>query len=199
MSASRTGIFQNRGTFVLILAIAVGFGIEMATKSVGNNDALLKLGALPDNGQLRGEFWRVATYSFLHFNWLHLLLNVGLLFWIGRIVEQQIGTGRGALIYFVSVLCSAAVILLVHNWHPKEGATVGASGGVFGLLASALIISYRQNGDVRLRRRLWIVLAAHTAIALGTGAFPRTACISGLVDSMLIDGVVPDSGTLCPP
>ena len=33
----------------------------------------------------------------------------------------------------------------------------------------------------------------------GTGAFPRTACISGLVDSMLIDGVVPDSGTLCPP
>jgi len=49
----------------------------------------LKLGALPDNGQLRGEFWRIATYSFLHFNWLHLLLNVGLLLWIGRIVEQK--------------------------------------------------------------------------------------------------------------
>ncbi len=157
---------KNRGTLVLILAIAVGFGIEIATNSVGNNDALLKLGALPDNGQLRGEFWRVATYSFLHFNWLHLLLNVGLLFWIGRIVEQQIGTGRGALIYFVSVLCSAAVILLVHIWHPKEGATVGASGGVFGLLASALLISYRQNGDVRLRMRLWIVLVAGFAVSL---------------------------------
>jgi len=157
---------KNRGTLVLILAIAVGFGIEIATNAVGNDDALLKLGALPDNGQLRGEFWRVATYSFLHFNWLHLLLNVGLLFWIGRIVEQQIGTGRGALIYFVSVLCSAAAILLVHNWHPKEGATVGASGGVFGLLASALIISYRQNGDVRLRTRLWIVLVAGFAVSL---------------------------------
>jgi membrane associated rhomboid family serine protease len=165
-SPSRTGVFQNRGTLVLILTIAVGFGIEIATNSVGNNDALLKLGALPDNGQLRGEFWRVATYSFLHFNWLHLLLNVGLLFWIGRIVEQQIGTGRGALIYFVSVLCSAAVILLVHNWHPKEGATVGASGGVFGLLGAALIISYRQNGDDRLRRRLWIVLAAGFGVSL---------------------------------
>jgi membrane associated rhomboid family serine protease len=165
-SPSRTGVFQNRGTLVLILAIAVGFGIEIATNSVGNNDALLKLGALPDNGQLRDEFWRVATYSFLHFNWLHLLLNVGLLFWIGRIVEQQIGTGRGALIYFVSVLCSAAVILLVHNWHPKEGATVGASGGVFGLLGAALIISYRQNGDDRLRRRVWIVLAAGFGVSL---------------------------------
>jgi membrane associated rhomboid family serine protease len=166
MSATRTGILQNRGTIWLIIAIAVAFGIEMATNSVGNDDALLKLGALPDNGQLHGEFWRVATYSFLHFNWLHLLLNVGLLFWVGRIVEQQIGTGQGALIYFVSVFCSAAAILLVHNWHPKEGATVGASGGVFGLLGAALIISYRQNAEARLKMRLWIVLVTGFAVSL---------------------------------
>jgi len=165
-SPSRTGVFQNRGTFILILAIAAGFGIEIATNSVGNDDALLKLGALPDNGQLNGEVWRIATYSFLHFNWLHLLLNVGLLFWIGRIIEQQLGTGRGALIYFVSVICSAAVILLVHNWHPKQGGTVGASGGVFGLLGAALIISYRQNGERRLQKWLWIVLLAGFSVSL---------------------------------
>jgi membrane associated rhomboid family serine protease len=157
---------RNRGTLVLILAIAVCFGIEIATNSIGNDVALLKLGALPDDGQLHREVWRIATYSFLHFNWLHLLLNVGLLFWVGRIVEQQVGTGRGALIYFVSTLWSAAVILLVHNWHPKEGATVGASGGVFGLLGAALIISYRQNAEPRLKMRLWIVLAAGFAVSL---------------------------------
>jgi len=123
MSPSRTDIFHNRGTVWLIVAVAIAFGIEVATSSVGNNDALLKLGALPDDGQLRGQFWRIATYSFLHFNWLHLFLNVGLLFWIGRIVEQQVGTRRGALIYFASVLCSAAVILLVHNWHPNPAAS----------------------------------------------------------------------------
>ena len=165
-SPSRTGVFQNRGTFILILAIAAGFGIEIATNSVGNDDALLKLGALPDNGQLRGEVWRFATYSFLHFNWLHLVLNVGLLFWIGRIVEQEVGAGQGALIYFVSVICSAAVILLMHNWHPKQGGTVGASGGVFGLLGAALIISYRQNGGRRLQKWLWIVLLAGFGVSL---------------------------------
>jgi membrane associated rhomboid family serine protease len=159
-------IDKIHGTIWLIIAIAVAFGIEVATNNVGNDTALLKLGALPDNGQLHGEFWRVATYSFLHFNWLHLLLNVGLLFWIGQIVEQQIGTGQGALLYFVSVLCSAAVILLVHNWHPKEGATVGASGGVFGLLGAALIIFYRQNGEPRLKMRVWIVLAAGFGVSL---------------------------------
>ena len=159
-------IRDSYGTILLILAIAIGFGIEIAMNSVGNDDALLKLGALPDNGQLHGEVWRIAIYSFLHFNWVHLLLNVGLLLWIGRIVERQVGTGRGALIYFASVVCSAAVILLVHNWHPKEGATVGASGGVFGLLGAALIISYRQNGHDRLRRSLWIVLAAGFGVSL---------------------------------
>src|SRR5437879_8496888 len=144
----------RRGTIALIVAIVIGFGIELATNSIGNDAALLTLGALPDDGQIHGEYWRIATYSFLHFNWLHLLLNVGLLFWVGRIVERQIGTARGALIYFVSVLCSAAVILLVHNWHPKEGATVGASGGVFGVLGAGVIISCRQHGDDRLRRSL---------------------------------------------
>jgi len=157
---------MKSGTNVLIVALLIAFGIELATRSIGNDGALLRLGALPDNGQLKGEFWRIATYSFLHFNWLHLCLNVGLLFWVGRVVEQQVGITRGALIYFVSVLCSAVVILCVHSWHPKEGATVGASGGVFGLLGAALIISYRQRSDERLRRSLWIVLAVGFAVSL---------------------------------
>jgi membrane associated rhomboid family serine protease len=152
-------------TIWLIVAIAIGFGIEHATNSVGNDTALLKLGALPDDGRLQGEVWRIATYSFLHFNWLHLLLNIGLLFWIGRIVERQAGTGQAALIYFVSVVTSAVVILVVHDLHPKVGATVGASGGLFGLLGASLIIAYRRNDNARFRMWLWIMLLAGFAIS----------------------------------
>jgi membrane associated rhomboid family serine protease len=156
---------RNRGTILLIVAIAIGFGIELIANSAGNDAALLKLGALPDDGRLHGEVWRVVTYSFLHFNWLHLLLNVGLLFWIGRIVEKQIGAGQAALIYFASVVSSAIVILLVHYFHPKFGATVGASGGVFGLLGASLVIAYRRNDDPRFRMWLWIVLLTGFAIS----------------------------------
>jgi rhomboid protease GluP len=175
---------MKHGTLVLVAAIAIGFGIEFATNSVGNDAALLNLGALPDNGQLHGEFWRIATYSFLHFNWLHLLLNIGFLWWIGRIVEKQIGTKRGALIYFVSVLFSAAIILLAHNLYPKEGATVGASGGVFGVLGAALTISYRENGSERLRKWLWVVLA----IGFGVSLLPDISMaghIGGIIGGVL--------------
>ena len=154
------------GRLVLILALLIGFVIEVATNSVGSDASLLRLGALPDNGQLHGQFWRLLTYSFLHFSWLHLIINAGLLFWIGEIVESRLGTAQAATIYFVSVLCSAAVILLVHNWHPKPGATIGASGGIFGLLGAGLVISYPQHAHKRLRRWIWIVLIAGLGISL---------------------------------
>src|SRR5213075_2465162 len=99
-------------------------------------------------------------YTTLFRSSLHLVLNVGLLFWIGRIVERQAGTGQAALIYFVSVVTSAVVILVVHYLHPKLGATVGASGGLFGLLGASLVIAYRRNDNPRFRMWLWIVLFA---------------------------------------
>jgi membrane associated rhomboid family serine protease len=185
MSTSRTGTFQNPGTALLIVAIAIGFGIELATNSIGNETALLKLGALPDDGQLHRDFWRIATYSFLHFDWLHLLLNVGLLWWIGRVVEKQAGLGRGALIYLVSVICSAVIILFWHHMNPKPGATVGASGGVFGLLGAALIISYRRRGDNTWKRWLWIALA----VGFGASLLPdisMTGHIGGIIGGVLM-------------
>jgi pimeloyl-ACP methyl ester carboxylesterase len=33
----------------------------------------------------------------------------------------------------------------------------------------------------------------------GTGAYPRTPCVRSAVDAMLVDGVIPQPGTLCPP
>jgi rhomboid protease GluP len=154
------------GRLVLVLTLLICFLFEVVTNSVGSDVSLWWLGALPDNGQLHGQFWRLLTYSFLHFSWLHLLVNVGLLFWIGRIVESRVGTAQAGLIYFVSVFFSAAVILLVHKWHPKPGATVGASGGLFGLLGAALVISYRQDAHQELRRWIWIALMAGLGISL---------------------------------
>ena len=184
---------MKRGTVWLIIAIVIGFGIELATNSVGNDNALLRLGALPDDGELHGEFWRLATYSFLHFSWVHLTLNLSLLWWIGRIVEQQIGTARGAPVYFVSVLLSAGVILLVHNWNPKEGVTVGASGGVFGLLGAALVISYRRNTSEQLRKWLWLVLLIAFAVSF-LPDISMSGHIGGIIGGIIVASLLKAQG-----
>src|SRR6476660_7025633 len=109
----------RRWTMVLVFVLVAVFGLELATHSVGNDDALLKLGALPDNGELQGQYWRLATYSFLHFNGVHLLVNASLLFWIGGMLERRMGASLTGAIYLCSVLSSALMILLVHSWHPR--------------------------------------------------------------------------------
>ena len=178
------------GTITLVVALLVVFGMELATHSVGNESALLKLGALPENGALHGQYWRVTTYSFLHFNGAHLLVNVLLLFWIGGIVESWVGIAYAAAIYFSSVLSSAAVILLLHNLHPKPGATVGASGGIFGLLVAALIISHRHSSGTpdrerRLRTWLWIAFLAGMGISFLPG-ISMAGHVGGLIGGTLL-------------
>jgi len=157
-------------TIVLVLALLGVFGLELATHSVGNDSALLKLGALPDDGDLHGQYWRFATYSFLHFDGVHLLVNALLLFWIAGILEKRMGIALTGAIYLCSVLSSAFVILLVHSWYPKSGATVGASGGMFGLVGAAIVISYRDTEFIgeasRLRTWLWLVLLIGFTISL---------------------------------
>jgi len=183
---------DSPGSIVLVVALAGVFGVEIATHSVGNDASLLKLGALPDNGELNGQYWRFATYSFLHFNWAHLLVNTLLLLWVGRILERGVGTSLTGAIYACSVLSSATVILLVHSWYPKAGATVGASGGIFGLLGAALVVSYRDAGFFgqasRLRRRLWLALL----IGLGISFLPKISMaghIGGLIGGPLLASV----------
>src|SRR5437879_1734850 len=183
----------RRGTIVLVLALLGVFGLELATHSVGNDSALLKLGALPDDGDLHGQYWRFATYSFLHFNGVHLLVNLLLLFWIAGILETRAGPALTGVIYLCSVVSSAVVILLVHSWHPKTGATVGASGGMFGLVAATLILSYRRPEFIGQASRLRTWLCLILFIGLAVSLLPEISMaghIGGFVGGALVATVL---------
>jgi membrane associated rhomboid family serine protease len=129
---SSTETTSAPGTTILAAILLIIFGIEIATHRVGNEYALLEMGALPADAQLHGEYWRILTYSFLHLNWNHILLNLALFLWVGRIVERRVGIGRGALIYFTSVILGAVAILVKYSISPGQGSAVGASAGIFG-------------------------------------------------------------------
>jgi len=119
-------------TFALMFILSVLFAIEIATHPMGNELALLKMGALPTNGQLNGEYWRIVTYSLLHLNWQHFILNLAALWWLDRLAERRVGSIQLALIYGASILLSGIAILIWHGVYPGTGSAVGASGGIFG-------------------------------------------------------------------
>jgi membrane associated rhomboid family serine protease len=79
--------------------------------------------------------WQVVTYSFLHGSTMHLVFNMLALYMFGSDIERVFGQRRMLAYYFVCVVTAAVAQLGVAALtHSPPYPTVGASGGVFGLL-----------------------------------------------------------------
>ncbi len=79
--------------------------------------------------------WQLVTYSFLHGNLMHLAFNMLALYMFGSDIERVFGQRRYASYYFICVIAAAVAQLLVSSLtNSPPYPTVGASGGVFGLL-----------------------------------------------------------------
>ena len=78
--------------------------------------------------------WQLVTYAFLHGSMLHLLFNMFALYMFGGAIEQVFGPRRYLAYYLVCVVSAALTQLLVAMLTGGFYPTVGASGGVFGLL-----------------------------------------------------------------
>ena len=78
--------------------------------------------------------WQLLTYALLHGGLLHLAFNMYGLWMFGSELERLWGPRRLLQYYVVSVLVAGAVQLLVASDAPVPYPTVGASGGLFGLL-----------------------------------------------------------------
>ena len=79
--------------------------------------------------------WQIVTYSFLHGNLAHLLFNMLALYMFGSDIERVFGARRFVTYYFICVVSAALMQLIVSSAGDMPPyPTVGASGGVFGLL-----------------------------------------------------------------
>jgi membrane associated rhomboid family serine protease len=83
----------------------------------------------------RFEPWQLVTYAFLHGGFMHIFFNMLGLYMFGSEVERLFGSRFYAAYYFGCVVSAALCHLVITGWmgvspHP----TVGASGGVYGLL-----------------------------------------------------------------
>lgn len=103
--------------------------------------ALWPLGENPvpvRGGYLMVSFWpwQLITYGFLHGNFTHLFFNMYALWMFGAQVENQWGSRAFGVFYLVCVIGAAIVQLTVLKIESSNVgvATIGASGGVFGVL-----------------------------------------------------------------
>src|SRR5688500_5130652 len=94
----------------------------------------------------RFELWQLITYAFLHGSFTHIFFNMLALYMFGGEIERHFGSRFYAAYYFVAVVSAAVTHLVVTSWLGGPPVpTVGASGGVYGLLlAFALYFPHRR-------------------------------------------------------
>ena len=134
--------------------------------------ALWPLGASQMDPRVGFAPWQLVTYAFLHGGLWHVAFNMFALYMFGGPIERVFGTRRFLLYYFVCVVSAAltqlAVAAVLGGLYP----TIGASGGVFGLLLAYGL--YFPNNRVMLifppipmPARVFVVLYAALELFLG--------------------------------
>ena len=87
--------------------------------------------------------WQLATYTFLHGGFMHILFNMLALWMFGREIEEVWGRQRFMRFYFICAIGAGICILLANYLIPSgrpDIPTIGASGAVFGvMLVSAML------------------------------------------------------------
>ena len=88
--------------------------------------------------------WQIGSYGFLHGGLMHLAFNMYGLWLFGSELERVWGARRFAIFYAASVGVAALTQLVVTAWLGSGAPTVGASGGLFGLLIGFAMVFPRR-------------------------------------------------------
>jgi membrane associated rhomboid family serine protease len=134
--------------------------------------------------------WQVITYAFLHGGLSHLVFNMFGLFMFGAELERVWGAKRLLVFYFASVLVAALTQLLVAAWSGSPNPTVGASGGLFGLLVGfAMLFPHRRIVPLipPIPMPAWLFVVLYGVIELFLGV---TGSMSGVAHFAHLGGIL---------
>jgi len=110
---------------------------------------------------VNGEYGRVLWAMFLHSGVPHIFNNMLILFFMGAMIEREIGHVWFALLYFLSGIGGNLVSLYVKAGSYDISGSIGASGAVFGLdgVLLAMVLLYgRKMANVTPVRVIAMIL-----------------------------------------
>ena len=128
--------------------------------------------------------WQLLTYAFLHANLMHVGFNMLALVMFGSPLEYTWGNRRYLAYYLVCVVGAGLCQLLVAAWLSGQGyayPTIGASGGVFGLLFAYGLLFPNQRvmlliPPIPMKARTLVIVYGALELLLGaSGLHPGVA------------------------
>lgn len=166
----------------VIFVLLIANGLMFALQQFGNRFLVVNFALWPA-GVPGSPFmpWQLVTYAFLHGGIFHIGFNMLALWMFGRELELMMGTKRFLIYYFSCVVGAAVVQLVVAGVQGGIYPTIGASGGVFGiLLAYGMAFPNRMImllfPPIPMKAKYFVILYGVFELYLGiAGAAPGVA------------------------
>jgi rhomboid protease GluP len=114
-----------------------------------------------------GQWWRLVSALFLHADWPHLLLNMWVLWNVGRLTERLYGSATFGFLYFASGVCGELARIV---WEPAIQ-SIGASGAIFGIMGALLAMLFHPGSRIprSVAFAYWPSMLAFTLFNLVSG------------------------------
>jgi len=125
---------------------------------------LMLAGAIIPSAIESGQWWRLFTGAFLHFNVAHIGFNTYALFQAGTFVEFAFGSWRYGLIYLVALVVGD--VAAFETTRGTGGITAGASGAIMGVFGAMAVLGLKLPA---LRGQLLRAAILPIALTLGYG------------------------------
>lgn len=190
----RVGFLGRSGQPVMtyaLMALCVAVFILQEIPGVGSHitSALLYAGIYSYPASAGGSFepWRLLTSVFAHGGILHIALNMYTLWIFGQILEPMIGKWRYLTVFLISGVAGSAGMLIIG---PHTGASiltgaVGASGAIFGMFGTLVVVQRKLGGPVRQLIVLIVINLAIGFFPIFGGNIAWQAHVGGLVGGLL--------------
>jgi membrane associated rhomboid family serine protease len=165
-------LLQPDFAFALCLALLlVAFFVVSGGTAAGS--VLFRRGALDTSSFHAGEWWRLVTAATLHADLEHIGSNAVFLLLLAWAASERFGAGV-TLGLFVLTAMAGFVVSLVFS---DATLTVGASGGLFGLLGASGGHGFRARRDVAFPWRERLRVGGAAVLLLAFTAFSPEANI----------------------
>lgn len=186
-AAGRRGSASPVTTRIILINVVV-FVLQMGTgDTLLGRYALWPIGrfAVPElMGVVGFRPWQLLTYAFLHASFAHIFLNMLGLRIFGRDVEAALGSARFVVLYGAAILSAAVMQLVVVSAAGGEPyPTIGASGGVFGVLLAFGVLFPRRIVTLLIPpipMPAWLFVTLYGLLELASGVFETKAGIAHL-------------------
>lgn len=136
--------------------------------------------------------WTIITYMFLHINFMHILMNMLWLYWMGRLFAEYMGEKRLFYTYMLGGISGGLLFMLTYGVaFPQPDDLLGASAGIMAIIIAiaGLIPEYEVFlfllGSVKLKYLALAIFLITSVVDFTVNSGGKVSHIGGAVYGLI--------------